>query len=199
MPRRAQDRSAEPGNRLIGEGGVVGPGVGEPLRAAADRLLLEARIVEIKHRMEVVAGLEFERAHHPVALVLAVDRPGLLPVELERGRNARRADHQRVAEVEGLVAIGLVVIDMARRIEVGIADRPAERTGLVLVDIAEAAAPALVRHVLVAPAAFVDFTADVQRDRALAIGDRAHGAKIDRPGQAHAGNVGVRGLVDHRR
>ena len=198
MPRRAQDRSAQPGHRLIAEGGVVGPGVREPLRAAADRLLLEARIVEVKHRVEAVAGLEFQRTHHPVALVLAVDRPGFLPVELKRGSNVRGADHQRIAEVEGLVAIGLVVIDMARRIEVRVADRPAERTGLVLIDIAEAAAPALVRHVVIAPAAFVDLAADVQRDRALAIGDRAHGAQIDRPGQAHAGNVGIGGLVDHR-
>ena len=49
----------------------------------------------------------------------------------------------------------LGVIDVARRVEVRIADHPAERAALVLVDVARASAPAPFREIRIAPAAFV--------------------------------------------
>ena len=76
-----------------------------------------------------------------------------------------------------------------------IAERPAERAGGILVDIAERAAPAPFGDVGVAAAIRVELAAKVHRDRALAIGERAHRAQVRTARKAHAGDGGVRRLV----
>ena len=130
-----------------------------------------------------------------MTLVAAVDRPGFLTVQLQRGIRAVG----RHRKTEAFIAVGLEVIDVARSIEIGIAQRPAQGAGLVLPDQRDRAAPAPLRHVGIAAAVFVQLGADVDRDGVLAIGQRAHRAQIDRARQAHAGDVGIGALVDHHR
>ncbi len=195
VPRGAKLRATNRGGLDVGEGRAIGPAVREPLRAAADLGLLEARIVEVERGVNRIARLEFERAHEAVALVAAVDCPGFLTVELVGvvGRVGRNR------EAEAFVAVALEVIDVPRGIEIGIAQRPAQGAGLVLPDQRDRAAPAPLRHVGIAAAVFVQLGANVDRDGVLAIGQRAHRAQIDRARQAHAGDVGIGALVDHHR
>src|SRR6478752_5780364 len=89
------------------------------------------------------------------------------------------------------------MIRVARRIEMRIAHHPAERPALVLVNIADASPASIFGKVGVASATFVQLTAQVNRDGALAILKWSNGPKINRAGKPHARNAGVGSLVDN--
>ena len=189
--------AADGGGADIGESLAIGPDVGEPLRTAHHLALLEARVVEIERGVDRFARFEFQNADQRVALVLARVGEHFLPGD-ERGcARARRADVAIDPAAERFVVIQLGVAGLGRAVEVGIAQRPAKRASLVLADPAGAAAPAPVAHVVVQLAAGVEFAAQVERDGGLAIFQRAHGAQVGRTSQTHAGDAGVRRLVDH--
>ena len=137
--------------------------------------------------MNPIARLPFERAHDAVANVPPIACKSLLP----RKHIGRAA----VIVVEPVLS----PVGMARRVEMRIADRPAKGAVAVLIDVAGTSAPAALGHVVVAAAALVDFPAQVKRDGALAVGERADSAQIDGAGQSHSGHIGVGRFVDDHR
>src|SRR5881628_2806083 len=98
--------------------------------------------------MDSVARLPFERSHDAVALVV-------------RSVGKRFLAGQDVNAVDILVIPVLRMVDVARGIEVGKANQPAERSILILADVACTCAPALVRHFGIATPTLIPFTANV--------------------------------------
>src|SRR3954470_18139337 len=78
----------------------------------------------------------------------------------------------------------------------GIPQHPAERAALVLVDVAGATPPSIFREIVVPSAALVQLTAEVYRDRALAVLERPDRAEINGACEAHARNARIGSLVD---
>ena len=145
--------------------------------------------------MDGVARLPFHRARDAVANVARV-----------RGTDFVAGQDLHPEEI-GLVAVVscvgvepvLGLVGVARRVEMRIADHPAERAALVLVDVAGASPPTIFRKVVIAAAAFVQLAAKVQGDGALAVFERADGPQVDRARKSHARNACVGCLVDHDR
>ena len=125
----------------------------------------------------VVAGLVFKRGVEALA-----DRIGNAALD---GRTGDQA--------VGLVAPRAEGIGLSRRILVGVAHRDAHGAGIVLVDVADAAAHAVQLGILKP----VAVAAQVHRNHALAPVQRADGLQVDGAGQALADHRGFRGLGNH--
>src|SRR6266700_4469992 len=137
--------------------------------------------------MDRVARLPFQRSHDAVANVARVRGTHFLAGQDVRRRlrlNRRVLLTSRTSII--VIEPVLGVISVTGRVEVRIADHPAERAALVLVDVSGASAPAMFGKVAIAAAVLVQLTAQVERDSALAILERPDRAEVDRTGQAHA-------------
>ena len=86
---------------------------------------------------------------------------------------------------------------LRRRIQMGVAQRDAQRPVRQLVDVADREATAVVADVVVQPVALDHLAAQVHRDRALAELQRANRAQVGGARKTHARDLGVRRLVDH--
>ena len=125
----------------------------------------------------VVAGLVFKRGVEALA-----DRIGNAALDGGTGDQA-----------VGLVAPRAEGVGLTGRVLVGVAHRDAHGAGIVLVDVADAAAHAIQVGILQP----VAVAAQVHRNHALAPVQRADGLQVDGAGQALADHRGFRGLGNH--
>src|SRR3954454_1041169 len=108
--------------------------------------------------MHDVARLPLHSARYAVANIVRVCRTDFL---------ARKDLYPApIIAVEPILGF----IDVAWGVEMRIAHHPAERAAFILVDVAGASPPAILRKVLITAAALVPLAAQVQRDGAFAIG-----------------------------
>ena len=102
------------------------------------------------------------------------------------------------AGIEVVIAPDVDILLLDRLQHARIAERPAHRAGVVLVDIGGVEAVALVLGVGVELALVVDLAAKPDDDGALGLVERPHGQQVDGAADRLRGQRRVGGLVDHR-
>ena len=178
-------------NLVITQRGPVLPPVPRRKQRQPDlpdqRLLVEARSINVDSRADPVAGLVFEDGHDAVPFQRTRLGKGIAPCQ------------EKCAVCLGGRVISPQIDDfaLARRGDAGIAQRPSKRSVFILIGVGQAVAQSAVADVGVERIELGPFVAHIRREGALAVLKRADGAHVHRAGQPLAGQPRLGRLVDH--